>query len=164
MDYPSPQRGRANLRRDVRAWYRGEHINWKRNWFNANRPTDLASDAVPASYRNRGQRVRRVTWRQAASRPPGARARPPVPRWPPRRGRRQTPGSMRAFMSPLESQNPPMFWEGLTNREAPDDQTKGASLAKRSNDQKVILSPLSGRSARRARLCAACVTFSAPVA
>jgi len=49
----------------------------------------------------------------------------------------------------------------LTNREAPDDQTKGASLA---NDQKVILSPLSGRSARRARLCAACVTFSAPVA
>ena len=52
----------------------------------------------------------------------------------------------------------------LTNREAPDDQTKGASLAKPSNDQKVILSPLSGRSARRARLCAACVTFSAPVA
>ena len=51
----------------------------------------------------------------------------------------------------------------LTNREAPDDQTKGASLAKRSNDQN-ILSPLSGRSARRARLCAACVTFSAPVA
>src|SRR6516165_983305 len=103
-DCQTPRSDRANLSRDVRASCLGpgNRDDMERS-ANANSLDGPASGRGASPSHRRGQSTRWVLPRQARSRLAGAQVGPPALMLP-RPGQRQAPGSMRAFLSPLTSQ------------------------------------------------------------